>query len=141
MGRGVVSHVTFAKPERGSFRRERLGKAESERRVRETNKRRSKTRDGHKCRWPHTCEKGDPLESAHLVNLSQGGSDDTSNLFTACQRVHQGAFSLHTKDRRIEPLTDRGCDGPCAFYERNKETGIMAHIASERAVGISEARS
>lgn len=39
-----------------------------------------------------------------------------------CFLVHQGARSLHSGDRMIEPLTERGTDGPCLFLEL-KESG------------------
>lgn len=137
---GMIQPLT--KPARGDFRRERLARADAERSQRDANKRLSKKRDGFKCRWPHVCRKGDPLESAHLVNLSQGGSDETSNLITLCQSIHNGQRgSLHSQERHIEPLTDMGADSVCAFYERHPETGRVECVAIERVIGISEARS
>ena len=133
-------HVgSFEKAYKGQFRNERLDARAAIRTARLKAKADSKKRDGHKCRWPHVCRKPVRLESAHLVNLSQGGEDTTENLITLCLEVHQGRRSLHSQDRKIEPLTAAGANGPVAFYEKN-EAGRMVHIASERAVGISEAR-
>jgi hypothetical protein len=72
-----------------------------------------------KCRWPvkHKCRGG--LECAHLVDISRGGAMTTGNLILLCKWTHRtGPQSVHGKDLRIEPLTDRGADGPCAFYQR-----------------------
>ena len=135
-----MAHEVFTKPERGAFRRERHAKVAARESYRAANKRRAKTRDGHKCRWPHVCVPGDPLESAHLVNLSQGGGDETSNLITLCQRVHTGAVSLHSGDLRIDPVTSAGADGPCSFLRRT-ESGRWEVIATERVIGLSETRT
>lgn len=36
-----------------------------------------------------------------------------------CALAHQDAHdSLHAGTRRIEPLTARGADGPCRFWQR-----------------------
>ena len=43
---------------------------------------------------------------------------DPASLITLCQGVHRGRLSLHSQRRRIEPLTDRGCDGPVAHGHR-----------------------
>lgn len=130
----------LAKPYKGQSRDERLDARAEIRTARLKAKADSKKRDAHKCRWPHICRKPVRLESAHLVNLSQGGEDVTSNLITLCFEVHQGRVSLHSQDRRIDPLTNNGADGVCAFYEKD-ETGNWQHIATERSIGISESRT
>ncbi|WP_306523448.1 HNH endonuclease [Gemmatimonas sp.] len=139
MANSALAPGALAKPYKGQSRDEQLDARASERTERLKAKAESKKRDGQKCRWPHVCRKPIRLESAHLVNLSQGGADTTDNLITLCFEVHQGKTSLHSQDRKIEPLTNKGCDGPVAFYQIS-ESGQWKHIASERSVGISEAR-
>lgn len=120
------------KPYKGQHAEERSKRKAAKLSARVANKLSAKQRDGYKCRWPHRCKPGSTrLESAHLVNLSQGGTDETSNLITLCVGAHQGRRSLHSQDKQIDPLTGRGADGPCAFYERD-ESGKFVHIASEK---------
>lgn len=127
------------KPSAGAFKRERHARVTAEQTAEKNAKRDAKARDGHKCRWPHKCHPADRLESAHLVDKSLGGENTPENLITVCLAVHQGPNSIHAKTRLIEPLTERGANGPCAFYEAN-ESGEMIHVASEKAVGVSEVR-
>lgn len=134
-----MSGLAFPKPERGSLRRERESQRAAERAAELKAKQLAKARDGHKCRWPHKCERIDPIESAHLVDKSLGGTNTTDNLITLCQRVHRGAVSIHSKLLKVEPLTERGANGPCAFYQLG-ESGNWEHVATEKAVGVSEVR-
>ena len=105
-----------------------------------------KARDG-KCRWPqkHKCRKG--LECAHLKDASLGGEIATFNLILLCGWLHRrGPESIHSKDLKIEPLTERGADGPCAFFVKiYSETRLGEYrwrcVARERAVGIVERAS
>lgn len=130
------------KPHRGEFRREREDKRRSIANARKANKATAKARDSRQCRWPGcSCRRVQStiLESAHIVDLSLGGSDETSNLITVCQDVHRGPWSIHTKDKEVRPLTSAGADGLCEFYERNPETGVMEHIATEKYLGVSVA--
>lgn len=128
------------KPERGSARRQREEDRAKAHAFELQQKAKAKKRDNHTCRWPHRCAKGEPLESAHIVDKSRGGSNDTHNLITLCQKIHRGAVSIHSKDLRIDPLTSRGADGLVAFYQLDRETGYWEHVATEKAIGITEAR-
>lgn len=138
----------LAKQPRGTFRRERRERETAAESHLKANKATSKARDlyfAKGCRFLLCeCHKGKykpRLESAHLVDKSLGGSDETENLVTLCDELHRGAPSLHSKDFRIDKLSPLGADGCLAFYLRNPETGEMEHIYSERSVGISETRS
>ncbi len=123
----------LTKPYRGQHAEERAKRKSAKLSQRIENKRKAKARDGHTCRWPHRCQPGSHrLEMAHLVNLSQGGTDETNNLITHCVGAHQGKHSLHSQDKQIDPLTGKGADGPCSFYERNQESGKFQHVATEK---------
>lgn len=124
----------------GTFKRERHERAAEETATEKANKVAAKKRDGHKCRWPHRCHKADRIESAHIVDKSLGGSDDTSNLITVCLSIHQGPGSIHAKGKKVEPTSALGADGLCAFYQKNAITGEWDHIATETAINVSETR-
>jgi hypothetical protein len=94
-----------------------------------------------KCRWPGCdCEKLRlPLEVAHIVSKSLGGSNDAPNLMLLCVSRHQGSPSLHSGDMEIRPQTAMGTDGPCDFYVL-RERGRWECIASERLIGVPVTR-
>lgn len=142
-----MPHVTFPKPARGEYRRERRAREAAIISHRNANKAKVRARDLHfakGCRFLLCeCHKGPYkplLECAHLEDISTGGSDETANMVLLCDERHRGTPSLHSKDFRIDKLTDLGADGPLSFYLRNPETGEMDHVYSERSVGISETR-
>jgi hypothetical protein len=94
-----------------------------------------RVRDGHQCRWPG-CRSGRSvrLEVAHLNDKGMGGDHGQRShhdqMILLCVHCHQGAHSLHSKDRKIEPITDAGTNRECAFFIRT-ETGAWHHIFSE----------
>lgn len=142
-----MAHVTFFKEPRGTARRERRERQLAADRHLDANKSKAKARDlrfAHGCRYAlcpcHKSRYKPVLESAHIDDRSTGGSDEAENLVTLCDERHRGKPSLHSKDFRVDKLTDKGADGPLAFYLRNPETGEMEHVYSERSVGISETR-
>lgn len=53
--------------------------------------------------------------------------------------IHHGLLDRQ-RSIEIEQLTAQGTDGPCAFYQKNDETGAMEHLATETTIGISETR-
>lgn len=97
------------------------------------------------CRWPGCdCRKLKlRTEVAHLDAKGIGGDHGVrttaDQMIELCFIKHQGVPSLHSGDLKIEPLSAAGTNGCCAFYARS-ESGRMEHVASERAVGISEPR-
>lgn len=132
--------LDLSKPVRGTFRTQlhdkRTAAATHERKV----KAESKARDKNKCRWPG-CKRRLTLHSAHLEHKGSGGDirqirTTRDKLITFCAWCH-GQFDL--KNIGVEPLTPLGTDGPVSFYSRT-ESGRMEHVASERLIGISEAR-
>jgi hypothetical protein len=81
-----------------------------------------------KCRWPHCRHKDQPLEVAHLIAKGHGG--DPAGLRTRADKMVLVCHPHHLWDPqeghpegclehhqiRIEPLTDLGTFGPCAFF-------------------------
>lgn len=111
-------------------------------------KARVKKRDGHQCRWPACEYRTVPqlIDAAHLDPAGMGGDPQslrmtTDNLISICRLHHRKApVSMHSGDLKIEPVTESGADGLCAFYRLNRETGFFEHIATEKRIGVSETR-
>lgn len=104
-----------------------------------------KQREGYRCRWPeaHTC-RGGPLEAAHLVNKSQGGTTSLENEIAVCPWIHRrGPESLHGQQLKVEKETERGANGPLSFWRQTGEFDALGQpiyfcVARERAPGIVE---
>ena len=156
MGASNWSGLAIPKrPKENSMRDERREKRAERIDYERGNKRLAKARDGHRCRWPqkHTCE--GPIESSHVFEHKKMGGDpamdrsETRGLMTFCRGIHRTfEASIDGKDLRVEPLTDKGADGPCRFLARVPYHDIATgntgdewiEIARERAVGVLERR-
>jgi hypothetical protein len=129
------------RPSRGTGRRERRERKTKAEAHLDDQKAIAKKRDEYKCRWPGCkCSKGrykPLLESAHIVDKSLGGSDETENLMTICDNRHRGTPSLHSKDLKIEKLSDKGANGLLSFYAKNQETGEWEHVFTEKYIAVS----
>ncbi len=95
------------------------------------------------CRWPACpCAKlGIRLEVAHLENKAMGGDPQqirtqAAKMILLCHTVHQGPLSLHSGDRKIEPLTTAGTSGPCRFWEDGVVVGVekSPHVFEKHGV-------
>lgn len=131
-----------AKPERGSSliaskeRRKAIVAAE------DAEKDKVRKRDRH-CRWPHcaNCKKFSPrLEVAHLDAKGMGGDHGTvstaDRLILLDYLTHQGGTSsLEQHGRKIESLTERGTNGPCAFWIADDKGGWIL-VAEEVSIGV-----
>lgn len=138
-----MSHVTFAKPLKGTAtleRRQRRADVTShERREMDAAKR----RDHGKCRVPR-CEyapKKLRIDACHQIHRGMGGNpakDRTTRatVISLCV-VHHGLYDRGELD--IEPLTDQHFDGVCAFYAVDGQR--REHYATERIIGVSEPRT
>lgn len=108
------------------------GETLAEYRINRRNKRRAgevsvktaiRVRDGIGCRWPGCVfwKRGYRVDGAHIDSKGIGGDPKlirttTANLIRLCVRHHgPGPDSVHSGDRRVIMLTDRGADGPCQF--------------------------
>ena len=92
-------------------------------------------RDGIGCRWPGCgfWKQGYRVHGVHLEDAGMGGDPtlirtQRQTMIRLCARHHQGPWSIHSKDLRVVPLTEKGTDGPCAFEVRDLKspTGWMA---------------
>lgn len=101
------------------------------------------TRDGsHYCRLVPGCSERQKFETAHLDDKGMGG--DPKQLRTvaclmlrACFFHHQGNWSLHSHDLRVDFLTPEGADGPIEVWGRDS-TGRWFMVGRESAVGSWE---
>lgn len=137
------------KPERGTALKERRTKRKTVRDHETDEKREVRLRD-RKCRWPHcsNCRKWKPrLEVAHLDPKGQGGDHgvrtSADRMILLDYLTHQGADGLERHERKIEPLTKRGTNGPCAFFvkvwsETRKGESRWRCVGRERSIGILE---
>lgn len=128
-----------------SLQKPARGTAKHDHRVRhaqaDTREARHKTtvrkRDGHRSRWPG--DEGLPLEVAHLSHKGIGGDAQTLRSIPALmilvsRDVHQGPYSLHSGDRRVQFLTPEKANGPIAFLE--KRGSKWAEVARELWPGV-----
>lgn len=111
------------KPPKGSHRlaqlKVRRERIQAEERVKEIVRR----RDGFRCRVPECTYRraGIALHVAHLEDKGMGGDPNLDRtqrhkLICLCYLHHQGEISVHQKTLRVEPDTELGTDGPCAFW-------------------------
>ncbi len=130
------------KPERGSGKRERFERRQEARKHERAEMDAAKRRDHGKCRWPG-CD-------SHIVKLridacherdshrGMGGNPDgkrteRAKVITLCL-THHAQYDRFDLD--ILPVTDKGFDGPCAFYVPHPMED-WRHIATEKVIGVS----
>lgn len=99
-------------------------------------------RDGQKsCRLVPHCSEREKFNTAHLDEKGMGGDHGirttADRMIRSCFWHHQGVWSLHSKDIRVECLTDQGTDGPIDVYARD-ECGEWYLLKHETACGITE---
>ncbi len=131
------------KPERGSAlldrRQQRADRLAHEREEKDKVRR----RDGeHTCRLVPGCKEREKHETAHLDDKGMGGDHgnrtDAALMVRACFFHHQGPWSLHSKDLRVEYLTDAQCNGPIEVWARDPETNAWYLLKRETACGVNE---
>jgi hypothetical protein len=127
------------KPAKGSVLIARKERQKAIRAHEDAEKRKVRARDV-RCRWPAcpNCAAYKPrLEVAHLADKGMGGDhgrrSTADQMMLLCFLTHQGPHSLHAQTRRIEPLTSRGADGPCRFWELREEGWTVVHVEDDRA--------
>jgi hypothetical protein len=138
------------KPARGTAKLERqMNRADIDKQE-DKNKAVAKKRDG-KCRlpfcpWCAVFEK-QVHAGAHVLHAKGMGGDPSlsvsqpEHLMRLCHLSH---MAQENHDWAVEPLTDRGTDGPCEFYIMHdvfdRETGNFSTLrllwARETAVGV-----
>lgn len=137
--------TSFWKPAKGTALMERRQRRKDTKAAEDHEKDLVRARD-KRCRWPHcaNCKQWQPrLEVAHLTAKGMGG--DPAMVRTSADRMilldwltHQaGTSSLEQHGKWIVPLTDRGTDGPCEFWQ-DDEQGRPFLVARERAPFLYE---
>jgi hypothetical protein len=137
--------LPLAKGSKGATFRKGRERRKAIRASEEANKRIVRARD-QRCRWPRceNCASFRPrLEVAHLDAKGFGGDHGTrsepSQMMLLDFLTHQdGPKSLEQHGRRIVPLTERGTDGPCEFWQVDLTTGQWFLVARERAPFVYE---
>lgn len=119
--------------QRGAAVLEKLEKRKAVKSAEDAEKRKVRLRD-KTCRWPH-CKPETRLEVAHVVSKGMGGDKGGNRsaahqLILLCFLCHQGPISLHSGDRKVEPLTEAGTDGACIFWQQD-EQGVWFVVAQE----------
>lgn len=127
------------KPPKGTARRERKGRWHRADREEVQNKAESKLRDGYRCRWPWCPGNYSIVHSCHLKHKGMNGDvlsirSQRDNFITQCPTDHY--IFDDVGGREIEPLTDKGTDGPCRFVQRDKWTDEVIRWAEEVAIGM-----
>lgn len=83
-------------------------------------------RDGsHTCRLVPNCPEREKHETAHLDDKGMGGDHGTrttaDTMIRACLFHHQGRWSLHSGDLRVEYLTPEKANGPIEVWGRDPQ--------------------
>jgi hypothetical protein len=130
------------KPQRGASLLARREKRSAIRAHETTEKAKVRQRDGdHVCRLVPHCREREKHETAHLDDKGMGGDHGNrttaDRMIRACFWHHQGAWSLHSKDLRVDYLTDQGTDGEIEVWGRD-DGGQWFLVKRESAVGVTE---
>jgi hypothetical protein len=130
------------KPAKGSALMERRAARSAVKSHEATEKAKVVARDGlHICRLVPNCREREKHETAHLDDKGMGGDHGirttADRMLRACFWHHQGAWSLHSKDLRVETLTDQGTNGPIEVWGRD-EVGQWFLVKRESACGVTE---
>lgn len=135
-----MSMLTFPKRSREDGKREREQKKTEIRTFEQEQKKLVRQRDGAAyCRLVPACsETRGPFETAHLDDKGMGGDHghrSTADLMVrACWFHHQGNWSLHSHDLRVEFLTPDKANGPIAVWGRIS-SGEFVMLGREKSVG------
>lgn len=96
-------------------------------------------RDGaYHCRLVPGCRERSLYETAHLDNKGMGGDrglrSNADQMVRTCFFHHQGKWSLHSNDLRVEYLTPEKANGPIEVWGKD-EDGREFLVGREVAVG------
>lgn len=130
------------KPAKGSATLERRSKRAAIRTHEQTEKAKVVKRDGAKvCRLVPNCPEKERFETAHLNDKGMGGDhgirSTADQMIRACLFHHQGKWSLHSGDLRVDCLTELGADGPVEVWGRD-EHDQWFQVKRETSVGVLE---
>jgi hypothetical protein len=127
----------FMKPPKGSYKLERDAAKVKVKSSETAEKTKVRLRDGAAyCRLVPRCT-FDKHATAHIFAKGMGGDHGTRTkaelMVRSCWHHHQGPWSLHSYDLRVEFLTDAKADGPIAIWGRD-EHGREYLVGKETAV-------
>lgn len=130
------------KPAKGSLTLERREKRAQIRTHEKDQKALVVQRDGAKnCRLVPHCPEREKFETAHLDDKGMGGDHGlrtvADRMIRSCIFHHQGARSLHSKDLKVEYLSDQGTNGAIAVWARD-ERGKWFLLKRETACNVTE---
>jgi len=139
MANPALQPGALAKPPKGSVLIERRQKRKAIEAFEEAEKAKVRVRD-KQCRWPECsyCRQFKPrLEVAHLADKGMGGDhgerSTADQMILLCFLRHQGPVSLHSGMVKIEPVTERGTNGPCMFSIMDEQRGwTVVHVEDGR---------
>lgn len=131
------------KPAKGSAFLERREKRAKVKAHETAEKAKVVKRDGQKaCRLVPHCPEREKFETAHLDDKGMGGDHglrtDAAIMIRSCLFHHQGRWSLHSKDIRVEYLTPEQANGPIEVWGREPISGQWYCIKRESSCGVSE---
>jgi hypothetical protein len=125
-----------AVPKPTSWRIERTEAKREADKVKQRIIRAVKKRDRHRCRVPGcTMQRWYKfvLDAAHIRPAGMGGNPTlsrftTENMVSVCRYHHKMAFSLHSGHIKPRPETDKGANGPIAWWMKFPDGWRMAGI-------------
>jgi hypothetical protein len=130
------------KPAKGSALLDRRDKRAQIKAHEATEKAKVVKRDGLKaCRLVPTCQEREKFETAHLDDKGMGGDHgnrtSADRMIRSCFFHHQGPWSLHSNDLRVDCLTPEGTDGPVEVWARDEHQQWYL-LKRETAVNVVE---
>ncbi len=133
--------MLFPKPAKGTRRLEQRAKRQATMAHERDQKALVVRRDGqHRCRLVPGCAERQWHETAHLDDKGMGGDHGNrttvDTMLRACAFHHQGAWSLHSGDLRVEYLTPEKANGPIEVWAKDAATGQSYLVGRESAVGV-----
>ena len=113
------------KPAKGTALLERRAKKVAIKAHEQAEKAKVVKRDGAKvCRLVPHCLEREKFETAHLDDKGMGGDHglrtDAAIMIRSCFFHHQGPWSLHSHDLRVEYLTPELANGPIEVWGRGE---------------------
>jgi hypothetical protein len=132
----------FPKPARGTALLEKRDRRNEIRQHEKDEKAKVVRRDGSKvCRLVPHCPEREKFETAHLDDKGMGGDHgnrtSADTMIRSCFFHHQGIWSLHSHDLRVEYLTPEKANGPVEVWGRTEADGWYL-VKRESSCGITE---
>lgn len=138
----IPAGTPIPKPSKGSALLDRREKRAAILAHEKAEKAKVVARDGaHVCRLISACTEREKHETAHVNDKGMGGDhgirSTADQMLRACLFHHQGAWSLHSGDIRVDLLTAEGTNGPIEVWARDPQ-GQWYCVKRESACGIAE---